>query len=414
MKDYEKIDKCLLCSGDTNLVLEIGNTPLANEFVDSPTEQDLFPLNLIQCINCNHVQLDVIVNQERLYRNYVYVSGTSTTNIEHFEKYAIDVKNRFFKENKEEFILDIASNDGTFLKFFPGIARLGIDPARNLVEKSNLENDFYTIPEFFNVENVSLIRNYMNGHKYAKVITCNNMFAHNKDLKTIVNGVKELLHPEGTFIIENSYLLDMLDNNIFDVIYHEHMHHHHMRPLINFFDSMNMRVYDVVRLPNHGGSIRVFVCHKNSKIETNSSVKSLLDLEININDKIAIFNNNILRAKKELMALFKSINLANSLNSKVGIIIYGFPAKATTLMYALGLEKKFVDFVVDDNPLKQNKFTPGMNIPIYSPEKIYTVPTRNVLILAWNFANSIVKMHKKYIDNGGSFYVPLPYVKEIK
>src|ERR1700686_3980060 len=151
MKDYKIIDKCLLCNGDTKRVFSLGTTPLANEFVSEPIEQDLFPLNLIQCVSCNHVQLDCIVNPERLYRNYSYVSGTSPVNVKHFEDYALKIIDKFSLTPKDT-VIDIASNDGCFLKNFKekNIKVIGIDPAKNIADQANA-NGIFTIPDFFGI-----------------------------------------------------------------------------------------------------------------------------------------------------------------------------------------------------------------------------------------------------------------------
>ena len=415
---YEIITQCLLCGGAFKNILSLGKTPLANEFLSKKEDQELFPLNLVQCVECDHVQIDCIVDQERLYRNYVYVSGTNATNVKHFEAYANDVIKRFFSNRPDhlldkifggkygyddDLILDVGSNDGTFLKNFVGKIRChGIDPAKNLANETQKNLGFTTFPYFFDehIRQKITLRNVYP----AKVITCNNMFAHNKNLETIVKGVKDLLSEDGTFIFENSYLLDMVNNNVFDVIYHEHMHHHHLRPLVKFFDKFDMKIYDVERLPNHGGSFRVFVCRKSAKIEITEEmtkhVNDLLFLEEQLNDDLKLFVSKIEKAKIDYS------NKLNSLKRNGKIIgIFGYPAKATTFLYGLGIDLSIFDFVVDSATLKQNTFTPGGRWRVYPPEYLYEQNPHYMMILAWNFATSIKLNHKEY---KGKWITPIP------
>lgn len=422
MKDCKIITQCLLCGGDTKQILSLGESPLANEFLSEPIEHDKFPLNLLQCGNCSHVQLDTLVSENRMYKNYLYVSGTSQINVKHFKDYANDILDRFFTKptelpcnpafarqeyfdkNSKDLIIDIGSNDGTFLKNFATIKAIGVDPAENISELAN-KNGIKTINEFWNETTVKekilpyIKENY--GIDKAKVITANHIFAHNADLKSIVNGVKLALHEMGTFIFENSYLLDMVEKGIFDVVYHEHIHHHHLIPLMSFFDSLDMKIYDAQHFANqHGGSIRVFVCHKSANFEQTKNIKTLLEKEKCINEKLVYFNNKINLLKTSLLNL-----LNNAKNNGKRIAIYGFPAKATTLCAYFGLNNNIIDFAVEDAPLKISKFGPGTGIPILSTISLYTQKPDIILVLAWNFANDII--FNKHKELKTTWIVPL-------
>jgi len=423
MKDYEIIKNCLLCNGLLDLVLSLGNSPLANEFLKEPDPyQDKFPLNLMQCQNCGHCQLDCLVNEERMFRHYHYTSSTSSFNQLHFEKYANDVMKDFFphiNENLssikhqvgyEDLLIDIGSNDGLFLSYFNNkIRRIGIDPAKN-VAKQATEKGIYTIPEFFNEQTakqeiLDCLKQCQSPPYKAKVITANNIFAHNKDLKTIVNGVKFLLDDEGTFIIENSYLLDMVKNGIFDVIYAEHIHHHNITSLDQFFHTLGMRIYDVKHQPNHGGSFRAYICKINAKHLTNKSVEKFKRSELNLKNDLQNFKDKILTLKDKL---HKLLTLIVSENKKIGI--YGWSAKGTTLMYGLDIPHNMISLVVDDGELKQDKFSPGYNFLVEEPAKIYTSNIDYLLILSWNFAENIINTHKEF---KGKWIVPLPELKVV-
>jgi 2-polyprenyl-3-methyl-5-hydroxy-6-metoxy-1,4-benzoquinol methylase len=421
-----KITECLLC-GNKKLkeVYSFGETPLANEFLNKKDIiQETFPLNLVVCENdqCNHVQLDYIVDQERLYKNYSYVSGTSQVNVKHFKEYAADIMFNYFEflkfkdgesihlyegsKNIKKIILDIGSNDGTFLKCFSDeFIRIGIDPADNLKELAKL-NNVDTIVDFFNKQTAKSIGEYiLNKYKQEKfkVITCNHMFAHNEDLYTIMEGVNYLLDDNGVFVFENSYLLDILDKNLFDILYHEHCHSHYLKPLINFFKQFNMKIFQVERLPNQqGGSIRVFVCKAGAYRGRNITVDTLIKEEEKILAKLEQFSENIKTSKQDFIEKLKPY-----INKKIHC--YGYPAKTTTLFYTYGIKENDIECCYEDAELKQNTFSPGLHIPIVPVNKLYENKPNVIIVSAWNFAKSIIKNHQRFIkEYNGVFLVPLP------
>lgn len=419
LRGYEIISNCLLCNGFLEEVISFGKTPLANELLTIEESKDLscdkfdqFELTLMKCNDCGHCQLNTLVDEDRMYKHYLYVSGTNSTNIKHFRDYANKILQKFYPRSSnmrvnevENTILEIASNDGTFLKNFPQhFNRIGVDPATNLVAVA-AKNGVTNIPVFFNETTAkNEILAACKGVK-PKVIVANNMFAHNKDLKTIVNGVKELLADDGTFIIENSYLLDVLDKALFDLVYHEHIHHHSITALKKFFDSLDMKIYNVERLSNHGGSIRVYICKKAYQVDIDKSVYDLLEAEKVIPTKIKIFKHAVNVLKEKVSSIVDQYKLDNK---KIGIL--GLPAKATTMLYYFGLNNK-VDFIYDDNKLKQNMCAPGSAIKISATDQIYVDNPDLLIVLAWNFADDLLKAHQKFT---GKFIIPLPQYKEIQ
>jgi SAM-dependent methyltransferase len=405
MKDCKTINKCLLCNSDTKEILHLGNSPLANEFVKEPVSQDMFPLNLIQCQACNHVQLDCIVDKERLYRNYFYVSGTSPVNVQHFKDYANKIID-MFDLSRFDLVYEVASNDGVFLKNFQekDIRVIGIDPAKNIAEQANA-NGIFTIPEFFDKD---LAKDLCNKYGKASVVVANNVFAHNEDLSTIVSGVLELLKDDGIFIIENSYLLDVCEKGILDVIYHEHMHQLHLSPLVKFFGLFGLDIFYAERLPNHGGSFRAYMCRK-GKRNIDRSVSELLELESGINDKLKQFSSNIQNLKKTLNDKLEQYYLDGK-----SVVVYGLPAKSTTILHTFDIDTTMIAYGVDDAILKQNIYSPGKHVKIYSPDKIFETKPDVILILAWNFSQSIINnVKKEWYKRFGTvkypaFIVPLP------
>ena len=308
-----------------------------------------------------------------------------------------------------KYVLDIGSNDGTLLKFFKemGYKVIGVDPAEEISKKAN-QDGIFTINGFFDLE---MAENIKDKYSNASLITANNVFAHCDDLSGITDAVSKLLTPEGLFVFEVSYLVDVYQKTLFDTIYHEHLSYHSVTPLIKFFDSKGMTLIDVLKVNTHGGSIRCGI--KNS---SNAEVKKSVETFVNLEKTLAFhdsntfikFSNKIEERKKELCDLLKKIKA-----DKKSIAGFGAPAKATTLMYEFGLNNDILDFIVDDSPLKQGLFSPGLNIPVFSSSQIETLKPDYLLILAWNFADSIIKKNQKFIESGGKFIIPLPTLEVI-
>lgn len=391
-----------MCKGNlSEPKINLGKTPLANEFVKTEEPQDLFPLEVCVCESCGHYQLNEQVEPERMFRNYLFVAGTSPVNVEHFRQYALQMVKRFDLQSDSK-VLDIASNDGTLLKHFKdlGLQILGIDPAVNLAEKAT-KNGIETIAEFFTEQYADVML-----EKYGQfdLITANNVFAHVPDMIGFAKGVKKLLKPNGVFTFEVSYFNDVCDKTLFDTIYHEHTSYHTVKPLMSFFNQYKMEVFDIDPITNHGGSIRVYVQNiygDHSPLNLDSFIHS----EYYIENKVARLQKDIKLLGYELREKLQQLKSQGK-----SIAIYGVPAKATTLMYALNIDENMIDFAVDDAPLKQGTFTPGKHIPVFPTKMIYAKHPDYLLVLAWNFADSIIERHRNF---GGKFIVPLPELKEI-
>ena len=387
-------------------VLHLSSTPLANDFVDSTRlneKQPIFPLKLSFCNNCYHTQLKDVVDPTLLYENYIYVSGTSNTFVRHFEEYANYAIQEFDLDN-EAFVVDIGSNDGTLLKSFKehGLKVLGVDPAKNISDNAN-QNGIPTLNSFFDNDVSNQIQS-----RYGKadLVVANNVFAHIDDLDAATIAIEDLLIEEGVFIFEVSYLKDVVSKNLFDTIYHEHLSYHSLTPLISFFRKFGMEVIDAIKVPTHGGSIRVSVKKKNGTHEIRQSVNTMILNEQSSGMKHYRFVESLVSK----ISVIKS-NLSNILDKadKAGLTIsgYGAPAKATTLLYELDLHHH-ISYIVDDSPLKQGTYTPGAHIPVVDSNTMRANPTDYMVILAWNFAEPIMANNKMYRENGGSFIVPLP------
>jgi SAM-dependent methyltransferase len=395
MQNYEVINYCLLCSDPVKTIINFGRTSLANELLEDSFNYELFPLSLVQCQNksCNNLQIDCIIPKERLYEHYLYVATTNQSNIDYFENYAKSLFDKFGICQ----VLDIGSNDGLNLSFFKkfGCEVLGIDPAKNIAALAT-KNGISTLPWFFNEETALRIKNYFG---QPKLITCNNAFAHNANLDTIVKGIKYLLHEDGTFVFEVAYAMKMLENNLFDLIYHEHIHSHHISSLIKFFKKFGLEVYHAEETPTHGGSIRVFVQHANKFNMLSANLEELLEEENRFQELVGKFSNNVQKIKSSALEILHSIKKEGK---TIGIL--GYPAKMATLSTFFCLDDKLIDAVYDDNILKHNRYShQGHRI-----QNTNNMTTDYLFIGSWNYAIFLMNKHKEF---KGRFIVPLPIPK---
>lgn len=399
---------CRLCgSKKLDLVMKLTPTPPGNHFrtkEELDEVQKCYPLELRLCLNCSHIQLGDVVSPEILYQeDYSYVSGTSPVFVEHLREYAESVTERF-GILPDDLVIDIGSNDGTALRFFQekGCRVIGVDPAENIAQLAT-ENGIETIPRFFGTGIAEEIRERFGA---AKLVTSHNACAHIDDLDEVISGVRHLLADDGHFVFEVGYFVDVFQNVWFDTVYHEHLDYHTVKPLIPFFTKFDMRVLGVERIKPQGGSIRVITGKTSGLMEQDDSVADLVRMEedLGVGDKqnLKSFEAHINGVRDDLVAIVRKLRSEGH-----SIVGYGAPTKATTLLthFQLG---DILDFIVDDNPLKQNLFSPGHDIPVRSANEIYTSRPDYVLILAWNFGEAIMEKHDLYRQQGGRFILPMP------
>lgn len=409
-KNFIVRKSCVLCkSSSIEEVLNFKKTPLANSYLSKKnTKEFFFPLACLLCKDCGHLQLKHLVNPNLMFKNYMYVSGTSKVLVEHFKSYYLSIKEKMHLKKSKDKILDIASNDGTFLNFFikGGFKNvIGVEPARNLrklneKKKIDINSFFFTHKNSFKLKKK---------YKSFKIITANNVCAHIPDIRDFVLGVRNILEPDGLFIFEVSYLKDVIKKLTFDTIYHEHMSYHSIKPLLSFFESLHMSVLDFDLVEAQGGSIRVYVGHKNKKIN-----KKKINHQVKIEEKMGLFDKKIfekfnIRIQKQKKIISKIIN-REVIKKKNILVGYGAPAKVTTFSHVFNLGSQSIKCIIDDNPLKHNKYTPGKKIKIISFEELKKINFNYIIILAWNFAPSIIKKLKKVIKKPFKIIIPFPKV----
>lgn len=402
---------CALCESTAlRIALTLPATPLANEFVSvskRATPQEVFPLDLVLCMDCGHLQMNTIVDPERLFRNYVYVTGTSPVTRRHLADYAATMTNRFLRSlDKRPFIVEIGSNDGTLLKEFQdrGQVRpriLGVDPAK-AVALAAAKDGVPTIDTFFTP---SVAKEIVHECGRADLVVANNVLAHAEDIRSILAGVKILLGPDGVLVFEVSYLGDVLDEMAFDTIYHEHYSYHALSPLVRACESLGLYIFDAEYTAGQlgRGSMRVYARWKDCTVSP--AVERVVGEEQALGifklDTYERYGQEIERRRRHFMGTLEGLR-----GSLMG---YGAPAKLTTLMYTYMIGDEFTH-VVDDSPWKQNLYTPGKHIPVLAPSPEHTGDV--CVVFAWNFAESIIAKCRA-AGWKSKFVVPLPEVRVV-
>lgn len=402
---------CRFC-GQENIFkfLELGAMALANSFLNrdqlASGKEPSYPLDVYFCEKCGLVQIGYAVPPESLFKDYIYFSATSDLVHKHADYLAKSFQNRFGLTHASQ-VVEIASNDGTVLQYFrkTGVKTLGIEPASNIARVA-LEAGIDTFNDFFNVSTSQRIKERYGS---ADVILGRHVFAHVPEIHDFVKGLKNLLAPHGAVAIEAPYLIDFVEKNEFDTVYHEHYSYLSVRAMSTLFALYDMEVFDAERVAIHGGSIIYFIGHKGAHPITGTVtalVKAELDKRLDRKETYIAFAERTAGIKSRLLALLRELK-----QSGKRIAAYGAPAKGNTLLNYCGITTDLVGYTVDKSPYKQNLYTPGAHLPVYHPDKLAQDMPDYVLLLAWNFADEIMQQQKTYRDQGGKFIVPIPEVR---
>ncbi|MBI2654821.1 NAD-dependent epimerase/dehydratase family protein [Candidatus Woesearchaeota archaeon] len=404
MEQLKKRADCRVC-GHTDLkkVISLGSMPPANAFLkkeELDAKEPSFPLEVYFCNSCSFVQLVDIVDPELLFGNYVYVSSTSPVFVQHFKELAGKIISMFDLQ-KNSLVVDIGSNDGILLKPFKelGMKILGIDPAEKIAEmatKSGIE----TLPVFFDAK---VAKGIAKARGRAKLITATSVFSHVDDLDGFLDGVNELLDDDGIFLVEVYYLKELLEKNLFDTIYHEHLSYFTAKTMSALLERKGLELFDAEVTDTHGGSLRAYVQKKGGEHKKSKSVEELMHIEserkLNELGTYLKFAQKIENNKKTLLDLLKKLKSQNK-----RIVGYGAPAKGNTLLNYFSIGEDILDYIVDDSEWKQGLYTPGMRIPVVSAGHLSKQKPDYILILAWNFAKPIMKK----LAGFDKFIIPVP------
>ncbi len=401
--------KCHMCQG-TNLemFLDLGHHPHSDGFMTAEEVQQpevFYPLSVYLCHDCGLVQLDFIVDGTILYqKNYIYETSITETARRHYFGMAEAICKRFSLP-KGSLVVDIGSNVGTLLVGFKssGMKVLGVDPAPNIAKIAIDQNGIETIPDFFTEK---LAGKIAKERGQASVIAATNIFAHLSELHDAMRGVDILLNKDGVFVIEAYYLVYLLGNLEYDTIYHQHLRYLSIKPMSIFFGRFGMEIFDVEKVGIHGGSIRVFVARKGEHSVT-GNVQKFIDIEkagqVYSIERLRKFASDVRAHRRALVSMLDNLKQQGS-----RIVGVSAPAKGNTLLNYCHIGPDTVDYLTEKSKLKRGLFTPGMHIPIYGDEKLLEDTPDYALILAWNFADEIMKNLDFYRKRGGKFIIPIP------
>ena len=398
---------CRTCKSERlYLFLELGDHPLANGFLHEHQleEPELrFPLDVHACLDCGLIQVADQIPAE-YFRHYVYIPSASDVMHDHFEGLAGSIGGRFLG-SPEALTIDIGCNDGLFLSFLRGQGKrtLGIDPAENIAELAR-ERGVEVVTEYFTPE---LARQVRAEHGPAKVVVSTNTFHHIGDLDPFTLGVTQLLADDGVFVVEVPHALELVEQNEFDGVYHEHVSQHTVKSFVDHFRLFGLEVFDVERLDVHGGSMRVFARRAANGGEPAPVVREWLAEE----DRRGLFRAEtydrfrvrVEENRRELLRILSELKEAGR-----RIVGYGASARGNTLLnyYAIGPDT--LDYIVDRNPLKHGLYSPGMHIPVVGPERLDEDDPDDMLVIAWNFADEIMRQLDGFRRGGGRFILPIP------
>jgi hypothetical protein len=401
---------CRLCdSSDVELVLALAPCPPVDAYIERSqleVPQPAFPLDLFVCRDCGHAQLLDVVAPELLFGDYMYETSSSPGLVEHFRRYA-DAVLDFSGLKPGAFAIDVGSNDGTLLRFLKDrdLRVLGVDPAKSIADRAT-STGIETISSFLNREVAERIRD---DRGPADLVTANNVFAHSDDMGGMADSVRALLSPDGLFVFEVSWLLDMLDGMLFDLIYHEHLCYHSVRPLRRFLARHDLELIDVIHVPSKGGSLRCFAQPSGAGRPVGPSVANFLERE----DAAGLYSEEIYQRWSQRIddARTRTRELVQRVRDE-GNTIAGYGASATTTVLLHDFELgDAIEFLIDDIPERQGRFSPGHHIPVLSADSLSERRPDYVMVLAWRFAEMIIGKHGEYLAGGGQFVVPLPELK---
>lgn len=406
-------NRCRLCdSEDMELGCPIKPTPVAEKYGANRQEALEIPivgLDLYRCADCAHVQVLNIVDPTYLFNeNYTYRSGQTKGIIEHFQDYAKRASNDCRLAEKD-LVVEIGSNDGTLLKEFAdnGASVLGVDPAGTIAAQASTRG-IKTIPAFFTPELASQIKNRHGG---AKLVVANNVFAHADDLKGIAEGISDLLAPDGVYMFEVSYLMDVLDKCLLGTIFHEHLSYHALAPMIGFLRRHGMKVIDVRRVGIQGGSIIVSAAKIDGPYSIRNSVMELLRLEKSRNlNSMGRLKDFSARLQELYQRTHQFVEKCQTEGARVGG--FGGARSGTTLIAQLELQDT-IEFIFDNHPDKVGKFSAGFGIEVLPVTEIAVRKPNYLMILAWIHAARIMETNSGFVEAGGKWVLCVPNLEII-
>lgn len=400
----QSITSCRVC-GETNLkpFFDLGLHPLANSLLNSAEEkEEVYPLALVWCPRCTLVQLTYTVDPKILFSHYVWVTGTSKGAQDFSEKFYAELVERT-TDPKKDYVLEVASNDGTFLKPFKrdGYTVLGIDPAKNIVDMAN-EAGIPSEALFWGSKTAAEIKKERGP---ARMIFARNVLAHVAETADFVQGLAECLDEDGTLAIEPHYAGAILEGLQYDSIYHEHLCYFTLKPIEYLLNQFGLFVFDIMPSPISGGAIVVYA--KKKKVPETDALrayrKSEAEQKVNTFEAWESFAKRCYEHREKLRAAFAEVGATGA-----KIMGWGASARSSTLLNFCKIDAKILPSIIDMNPLKQGKFTAGSHIPIQSAETGMTTNPDYIFLSGWNFTKEIMDIASAKFGYRGGYIIPLP------
>jgi SAM-dependent methyltransferase len=403
--------RCSFCDSAAMMkIIDFGEVALAGAFLkpEDFSREAFYPLRLYFCEDCYGVQVIDKISASVLFENYFYFSSSIRTLRDHFADYAAEVTSRFLTPQRAT-VVEFGCNDGILLRPFADQrvrTVIGVDPASNVVRTIN-DDRITVINDFFNESTAqSIIAN----HGKADMVAANNVYAHIPDIQGITRAVRDVLNDDGVFVFEVHYLGKIVNELQYDMIYHEHLYYYSLLGLINHFARYDMMVFDLRPVPIHGGSIRYYVCKKGSRhaASESSQVTNLKNEETRNGfhrpETYLRFASDVAQRRETLMSL-----LADIRSRKKTIAGYGASGRANTIIQYCGIDRRHLEYMIDDAPAKAGFYTPGSHFLIQPGTVLQqSSPPDYLLVFAWSFLDEIAKKCIGYLNNGGRMIVPLP------
>jgi 2-polyprenyl-3-methyl-5-hydroxy-6-metoxy-1,4-benzoquinol methylase len=393
--------------------VNLGGSPISNDFLTAEQldkSEKFYPLHTYVCDRCFLVQLESVESPEHIFGDgdYAYFSSYSDSWLTHCQQYT-DLMTERFELNRDSQVIEVASNDGYLLQYFQqkNIPVLGIEPASNVAAVAEAKG-IPTLTKFFGEQTA---RELVEIGKQADLLLGNNVLAHVPDLNDFVAGLKILLKPTGIITIEFPHLLQLMERNQFDTIYHEHFSYFSFLAVEKVFAAHGLTLFDVEELTTHGGSLRIYGRHREFHgLPISDRVSQLQAQEASAGldrvDTYLGFDKQVQSVKRQLLQF-----AIEAKNAGKSIVAYGAPAKGNTLLNYCGIRTDFIDYTVDRSPHKQGLFLPGTHIPVYHPDRIAETQPDYLLILPWNLRSEIVEQMAHIREWGGKFIIPIPQLE---
>lgn len=390
--------------------LDLGGLPIANELW--PTEDELkevFPLHLRICTSCGLGQVEDVVTPSRLFRDYRYLSSMSSVFVAHAKEYATEIAARLDFKPKD-WVLEIGSNDGYLLKHFIklGVDVLGIEPAEN-VAKIATQSGVPSVSEFFGVE---LASSLIEKRGFPRLVVANNVMAHVPDIQDFIGGLAKVAGPNTVISIENPSLMNFLEKNQFDTIYHEHYSYLTAHSVANIVKNFGLELFDVEKIPTHGGSNRYWLRSVSSTTPKSDAVKLSIESEVSngLFDRTAwdSFSEEVKMNLRDFRTW-----LIGAFNEDKKVVGYGAAAKASTLLNGAEVAKKWFVAIADASHEKQGRFMPAEGIPIISPQEMFELKPTDVIIFPWNIQDELIQLIKGGSQADTRIWRVIPHLEQI-